>query len=85
MTRIEQAQKGIVTDEMKAVALAEGIGAEKFASDIAQGVSVITRNLIHDIKLLVSERGSARRLMQISVLRKTGYPLMKRSRSLRFW
>ena len=57
MTRIEQAQKGIVTDEMKAVALAEGIGAEKFASDIAQGVSVITRNMIHDIKPLGIGKG----------------------------
>src|ERR1700690_2380487 len=57
MTRIEQAQKGIVTDEMKAVALAEGIGAEKFASDIAQGVSVITRNLLHDIKPLGIGKG----------------------------
>src|SRR5664280_107720 len=48
MTRIEQAKKGIVTEEMKAVALAEGISPEKFASDIAQGVSVISRNLIRE-------------------------------------
>ncbi len=49
MTRIEQARKGIITDEMKAVASAEGISAEKLASDIAEGVSVISRNNIHDI------------------------------------
>jgi phosphomethylpyrimidine synthase len=48
MTRIEQAKKGVVTEEMKAVALAEGISPEKFASDIAQGVSVISRNLIRE-------------------------------------
>ncbi|MCL5062946.1 MAG: phosphomethylpyrimidine synthase ThiC [Nitrospirae bacterium] len=49
MTRIEQAKKGIITDEMKTVASAEGISPEKLASDIAEGVTVITRNNLHDI------------------------------------
>ena len=57
MTRIEQAVKGIVTGEMKAVASAEGISPEQLASDIASGVSVITRNLIHDIKPLGIGKG----------------------------
>jgi phosphomethylpyrimidine synthase len=49
MTRIEYAKRGIVTDEMKAVAQAERISPEKFASDIAQGISVISKNINHDI------------------------------------
>ncbi len=52
MTRIEEAKKGNVTEEMKMVAEAEGIDAEKLASGIANGTAVITRNLIHDIKPL---------------------------------
>lgn len=50
MTRIEQAKKGNITEEMKAVALAEGISPERLASDIAEGVTVIARNNLHDIK-----------------------------------
>lgn len=57
MTRIEQARKGIVTDEMKAVAAAEGISPEKLAADIAGGVSVISRNNLHDIVPLGIGRG----------------------------
>jgi phosphomethylpyrimidine synthase len=57
MTRIEQALKGILTQEMKAVAADEGIAAEKLASDIGQGVSVITRNIRHDIKPLGIGKG----------------------------
>jgi phosphomethylpyrimidine synthase len=57
MTRIEQAKKGIITDEMKAVALAEGISPERLASDIAEGVTVITRNNLHDITPLGIGRG----------------------------
>ncbi len=49
MTRIELARKGIITEEMEAVAQAEGISARKLASDIAEGVTVITRNVFHDI------------------------------------
>ncbi|BCB96138.1 phosphomethylpyrimidine synthase [Dissulfurispira thermophila] len=57
MTRIELAKKGIITDEMKAVAQAEGISPEKLASDIAQGLTVITRNNLHDIAPLGIGRG----------------------------
>lgn len=57
MTRIEQAKRGIITDEMKTVALAEGISPEKLASDIAEGVTVITRNNLHDIAPLGIGRG----------------------------
>lgn len=57
MTRIEQARKGIITDEMKAVARAEGVSAEKLALDIAEGITVITRNNLHDIKPLGIGKG----------------------------
>ncbi|MBI5188853.1 MAG: phosphomethylpyrimidine synthase ThiC [Nitrospirae bacterium] len=50
MTRIELAKKGIVTDEVKEVALSEGISPERLASDIAEGVTVIPRNINHNIK-----------------------------------
>lgn len=49
MTRIEAAKKGIITDEMKVVAAAEGLTAEKLASDIAAGYSVISRNINRNI------------------------------------
>ncbi len=49
MTRIELAKKGIITEEMEAVAASESISPEKVASDIAEGVTVITRNNLHDI------------------------------------
>ncbi len=48
MTRIEQAKKGIITDEMKEVALSECISPERLASDIAEGFTVITKNNLHD-------------------------------------
>lgn len=57
MTRIELARKGIVTGEMEAVALAEGISPKRLASDIAEGVTVITRNILHDIAPLGIGRG----------------------------
>ncbi len=50
MTRIELAKKGIITDEIKEVAITEGITPEKLASDISTGVTVIPRNTIHAIK-----------------------------------
>lgn len=50
MTRIEQAKNGNITDEMKTVAQAEGVSPERLAMDIAEGVSVISRNALHDIK-----------------------------------
>ncbi len=50
MTRIELAKKGIITDEVKEVASAEGVSAEGLSADIASGVSVITVNRKHSIK-----------------------------------
>jgi len=50
MTRIEQAKKGIVTDEVRAVALSENILPERLVSDIAEGVTVIPKNSKHNIK-----------------------------------
>lgn len=44
MTRIELAKKGIITDEVKLVAAAEGLSPEQLSEDIASGVSVIPIN-----------------------------------------
>jgi phosphomethylpyrimidine synthase len=49
MTRIELAKKGIVTDEVKFVAAAEGIAPEQLSEDIAAGTSVIPININHKI------------------------------------
>ena len=49
MTRIEMAKKGIVTDEVRLVAAAEGISPEQLSEDIAAGVSVIPINRNHKI------------------------------------
>jgi phosphomethylpyrimidine synthase len=57
MTRIEYAKRGLITDEMKAVAQAEGICPEQFASDIAHGISVISKNIKHDITPLGIGKG----------------------------
>jgi phosphomethylpyrimidine synthase len=57
MTRIELAKKGVITDEMKETAVAEGMSPERLASDIAAGVTVITRNVLHDIKPLGIGKG----------------------------
>ncbi|MEK6672640.1 MAG: phosphomethylpyrimidine synthase ThiC [Nitrospirota bacterium] len=50
MTRIEAARKGIVTDEFRAVASAEGVSAEALVSDIAAGRTVIPVSSIHNIR-----------------------------------
>jgi phosphomethylpyrimidine synthase len=57
MTRIETASKGIITDEVKEVAIAEGITPERLASDIANGFTVIPRNPLHGIKPIGIGRG----------------------------
>lgn len=49
MTRIEMAKKGIVTDEVRLVAAAEGLSPEQLSEDIAAGVSVIPINRNHKI------------------------------------
>ncbi len=57
MTRIELARKGIITDEMRQVANAEDVATERLATDLAEGVTVITRNNIRDIMPLGIGRG----------------------------
>ncbi|MBZ0155626.1 MAG: phosphomethylpyrimidine synthase ThiC [Alphaproteobacteria bacterium] len=57
MTRIEQARKGIITEEMREVASAERVSPERLAADIAEGVSVIARNVLHDIRPLGIGKG----------------------------
>ncbi|MBM4135221.1 MAG: phosphomethylpyrimidine synthase ThiC [Nitrospira sp.] len=57
MTRIEVAKKGIISDECKEAALYEGISPERLAHDIAQGVTVIPKNMNHDIKPIGIGRG----------------------------
>lgn len=44
MTQILQARKGNITPEMKAVARAEGVSAERILEGVANGTIVITRN-----------------------------------------
>ncbi|HLA00041.1 MAG TPA: phosphomethylpyrimidine synthase ThiC [Thermodesulfovibrionales bacterium] len=50
MTRIESAKRGIITEEVRAVALSENILPERLASDIAEGVTVIPMNGRRSIK-----------------------------------
>ncbi|KJR40934.1 phosphomethylpyrimidine synthase [Candidatus Magnetoovum chiemensis] len=57
MTRIEQARNGIITDEVKQAALIEDVSPESLSNDIAQGYSVITRNIKHNITPLAIGRG----------------------------
>ena len=57
MTRIEQARNGVITEEMKTVALDERMAPERLAADIAQGLTVITRNIVRDIRPLGIGRG----------------------------
>jgi phosphomethylpyrimidine synthase len=57
MTRIEMAKQGIITDETREVALAEGVSAEALSEDIASGVSVIPINKKHGIKPIGIGRG----------------------------
>ncbi len=56
-TRIELAAKGIITDEVKEVAADEGVDPEQLSRDIANGLTVISRNANHDIRPLGIGRG----------------------------
>jgi phosphomethylpyrimidine synthase len=47
MTQLEQARKGVITEEMAKVAAAEGISAETLLEGIAAGTIVITQNRKH--------------------------------------
>ncbi len=44
MTRMALAKKGIITEEVKSVAVAEGVPAEQISRDMASGVTVIPVN-----------------------------------------
>lgn len=57
MTRIEEAKKGNITEEMRRVAAAESIDPSVLAIDIAEGRTVISRNILHDIEPLGIGRG----------------------------
>jgi phosphomethylpyrimidine synthase len=57
MTRIELTKKGIITDEIKEVALSEGISPERLAADIAEGLTVIPRNINRNIKSIGIGKG----------------------------
>ena len=56
-TRIELAREGIITDEIKHVALDEGVEPERLSQDVAEGFTVIARNANHDIKPIGIGRG----------------------------
>jgi phosphomethylpyrimidine synthase len=56
-TRIELAREGIITDEIKQVALDEGVEPERLSQDVAEGFTVISRNANHDIKPIGIGRG----------------------------
>jgi phosphomethylpyrimidine synthase len=56
-TRIELARQGIITEEVRQVAADEGIDPEQLSKDIAEGLTVISRNIKHDIKPLGIGRG----------------------------
>jgi phosphomethylpyrimidine synthase len=56
-TRIELAREGVITDEMREVAHDEGVNAEQLSRDIAEGLTVISRNVSHDIRPLGIGKG----------------------------
>lgn len=57
MTRIVQASKGNISEEIKETALSEGISPEQLAEDISGGLAVIPRNSLHSIKPIGIGRG----------------------------
>jgi phosphomethylpyrimidine synthase len=52
INQISAAKQDIITDEMKACALAEGVAPEKIREDVMNGFTVITKNRLRDIKPL---------------------------------
>ena len=48
MTQLDNAKKGIVTEEMKIVAKNENISVEKLIKDIAAGHTIIIKSKKHD-------------------------------------
>lgn len=57
MTQLEQAKKGVITNEMKQVALKEGVEPQYIRSSIADGTVVITKNKNHKIEPLAIGKG----------------------------
>jgi phosphomethylpyrimidine synthase len=56
-TRIGFARKGIITDEVREAAIGEGVEPEQLSKDIAEGLTVISRNSKHDIRPLGIGKG----------------------------
>ena len=52
INQISAAKQDIITDEMKACALVEGVAPEKIREDVMNGFTVITKNRLRDIKPL---------------------------------
>ncbi len=48
MTQMEEAKRGVITEEMKFIAEREGISTEKLRRSVAKGHTVIFRNVNHD-------------------------------------
>ncbi len=59
MTRMEEAQKGIITPEIEAAAKAEGMDPEVMRQKVADGTVVIVRNTLRDIEPLVIGEGTS--------------------------
>ena len=57
MTQVEQARNGIITEEMKAAALAEGVAADFIRDGVAVGNIIICKNKKHDIAPLSIGKG----------------------------
>ena len=48
MTQMEQARRGLITDEMRYVAAVEGVDPETLRGRIARGTAIIPKNVRHD-------------------------------------
>ncbi|GBE36484.1 phosphomethylpyrimidine synthase [bacterium BMS3Bbin07] len=57
MTRIESAKSGEITEEVRRCAELEGVSPEILSRDIAEGVTVILRNNIHQIEPVAVGKG----------------------------
>ncbi|UCG78336.1 MAG: phosphomethylpyrimidine synthase ThiC [Nitrospirota bacterium] len=57
MTLIESAKKGDITESIRTVAENESVDPQSLAEDIAKGLSVIPKNLFHDIAPVGIGRG----------------------------
>ncbi len=58
MTRIEEAKKGIISDELIAAAKKEGMDPEVMRKRVADGTITIVRNKLRDIEPLVIGKGT---------------------------